>query len=264
MSRQPLPRDLTKLSAYLDGELSASASRKMKSRLARDPNLLAALDDLRETKSILQRIPKRPSPRNFTLSPQMVAKSPPMPRLVPALNYATALAMILFFFSILPPFGLGGAAMAPAQEMMLESADNMAIEAPVAEEAFAEEAMPMAEAPAVAESEEMTEELAPAAEAEVVENDAEGTLATEESLSRAGDDAEKAVIENQIVESTPFATLPSSATLIAPSNIEDTPESSTTTSFTLWQEILLALIILFATVGFILRRAVMLKWQKRK
>ena len=264
MSRQPSSRDLMKLSAYLDGELSASASRKMKNRLARDPNLLAALDDLRETKSILQRIPKRPSPRNFTLSPQMVAKSPPMPRLVPALNYATALAMILFFFSILPPFGYGGAAMAPAQKMMLESADNMAIEAPVAEEAFAEEAMPMAEAPAVAESEEMTEELVPAAEAEVVENDAEGTLATEESLSRAGDDAEKAVIENQIVESTPFATLPSSATLIAPSNIEDTPESSTTTSFTLWQEILLTLIILFATVGFILRRAVMLKWQKRK
>ena len=44
MSRQPSSRDLTKLSAYLDGELNASDSRKMKSRLARDPNLLGKFD----------------------------------------------------------------------------------------------------------------------------------------------------------------------------------------------------------------------------
>ncbi|MBT6062989.1 MAG: hypothetical protein HOG55_17570, partial [Anaerolineae bacterium] len=57
MSKTPSFRDIKQLSAYLDGELSASASRKMKSRLARDPNLLAALDDLRDTRAILRRIP---------------------------------------------------------------------------------------------------------------------------------------------------------------------------------------------------------------
>ena len=190
----------------------------------------------------------------------MVAESPPMPRLVPALNYATAFVMILFFFSILPPFGFGmEKAMAPAaQEMMLESAD-MVMEAPVAEEAFAGEAMPMAEAPAVAGAEEMVEELAPMTEAEVVENDAVETSATEESVSRAGDDAEKAIAENQVVEGLPLATLPSEVT----PNIEEILESSTTTSFTLWQEILLAVIILFAISGFMLRYAVILKWQKK-
>ena len=251
MSKEPSFRDLTKLSAYLDGELNASASRKMKSRLARDPNLLSALDDLRETKSILQRIPKRRSPRNFTLSPQMVAESPPMPRLVPALNYATAFAMILFFFSILPPIGFGmEKAMAPAaQEIMLESADNLAIEE------FAEEAMPIAEVPAVAEAEEMIEELAPVADTEVGENDAE----EEEALSRARDDSEKAIVENQVVEELPLSTTPSELD----SNTENMPESSPTTSFTLWQEILLAGIILFAISGFMLRYAVILKWQKK-
>ena len=73
------PQDLKNISAYLDGELNASSSRKMKDRLERDPNLRTALDAMRVTKNILQRTPKRPAPRNFTLSSQMVAKSPPLP-----------------------------------------------------------------------------------------------------------------------------------------------------------------------------------------
>ena len=107
MKKNLSPRDLENLSAYLDEELNTSSFNRMKNRIAHDPNLGAALDALRETKSILQHTPKRRAPRNFSLTPQMVAKSPPMPRLVPALNYATAFAMLLFFFSLLSPFGFG-------------------------------------------------------------------------------------------------------------------------------------------------------------
>ena len=63
MNKKLSSRDLQKLSAYLDGELSTSAAREMKNRLAHDPNLRAALDDLRDTKSILRRIPQSAAQR---------------------------------------------------------------------------------------------------------------------------------------------------------------------------------------------------------
>lgn len=79
MSKKPSFRDLKELSAYLDGELNASAQQRMKDRLARDPELATALDELRQSRAVLRRTPQRRSPRNFTLSSQMVAKRPPMP-----------------------------------------------------------------------------------------------------------------------------------------------------------------------------------------
>jgi len=224
------PHDLKNLSAYLDGELNAFSSRKMKNRLARDPNLRTALDTLRETKSILQRTPKRRVPHNFNVSPQMVAISPPMPRLVPALNYATALAMILFFFSILPPFGIGsGAVLPPAQDVMMEPAA-------------------MAETYAMEEAES----------APVMEGDDAGLPAENNTESERTFESEKAVA------STPFATSTSSATLAATPNIDEIQESVLAPSFTHWQEILLGLIILFAIAGFVLRRNAITKWEKEK
>ena len=75
MSKNPSFRDLKKLSAYLDGELKDSARKKLESRIARDPELAAALDDLRLSRTVLRRTPQRRVPRNFTISPQMVAHS---------------------------------------------------------------------------------------------------------------------------------------------------------------------------------------------
>ncbi|MBT3314542.1 MAG: hypothetical protein HN390_07995 [Anaerolineae bacterium] len=258
MKKNNSPRDLTKLSAYLDGELNASASRKMKSRLARDLNLAAALDDLRNTKNILRRIPHRRAPRNFTLSPQMVAARPPIPRLVPVLNYASILAIFLFFISFVSPIGLG--AMAPAPEMMMEVAESaMMEEAPAAEEAPAEE-MPAEEVMEEAAAEEPVVE-------EVVEGEnAMGAATTIEATAQAVDDAEKSSADQETDGIAVAPTLPTGGTLVAEytatPSIEKMPDISPSLSLSQWQKILLIVIILFPILAYILRRAVIEKWKK--
>jgi len=247
MSRQPSSRDLTKLSAYLDGELSASASRKMKSRLARDPNLLAALDDLRETKSILQRIPKRRSPRNFTLSPQMVAKSPPMPRAYPVFRFASAVAFILLFFSALPNFG---APMNAADQMVMEAAAP-AIENFAGAEAEEMMEMPVAEAPALAQAESAPAEEAPAAPEEPAAPEADAEKAT-------ADRAEEAIISTPTAMPTQIVS-PTPETLAVPPT---EPSAQPASPQRIWQIVLVVLAIFFALGAFILRRRTISKWRK--
>jgi anti-sigma factor RsiW len=133
-------RDLELLSAYLDGELTPSDSARLESRLNAEPGLAAVLADLRATRTLLRRLPKRRAPRNFTLTRKMVGLNPPLPRSYPAFRLVTAVATLLFFFTFginalapqlgagAPAFGFGGAA-APA-EPELFSAQAPATEAP--------------------------------------------------------------------------------------------------------------------------------------
>ena len=93
-------RDLELLSAYLDGQLSPSDSARLESRIASDPRLRSALDNLRITRSLLRQLPSRRAPRNFTLTPQMAGVEPPTPRLVPVFRFATALATFLFIITL--------------------------------------------------------------------------------------------------------------------------------------------------------------------
>jgi hypothetical protein len=46
-------RDVEKLSAYLDGQLSRADAARLESRLASDPGLRAVMDDLRRTRAVL-------------------------------------------------------------------------------------------------------------------------------------------------------------------------------------------------------------------
>ncbi len=89
-------RDIEQLSAYLDGQLSQAEKTRLESRLASDRNLASALTDLRQTRSILRKTPKRRAPRNFMLTPKMAGIRPPVPRAVPALSWASAVAVLLF------------------------------------------------------------------------------------------------------------------------------------------------------------------------
>lgn len=239
MKKQPSFRDLTELSAYLDGELNASAQQRMKNRLARlhpersdgrDPELASALDDLRLSRSILRRTPKRRAPRNFSLSPQMVAKRPPLPRLVPALNYASLAAMLLFLFSFLAPIGLGGNA-AQAPEML--AAAPMAM----AESTAAESAMELAPAPPAADS---VMEEAPAAEAE----------APVAATATDGMTAEKAYAEEAPALAQDERSMPVASPQAVP-------------LLTAYQRMLIILLGLFVILGWVVRRATIAKWQKK-
>ncbi len=96
----PSFRDIELLSASLDGQLSQAEMTRLEARIQSDPALAAALADLRQARAILRRTPKRHLPRNFTLTPKMAGIRPPVPRLVPALSWASAVAMLLFVFTL--------------------------------------------------------------------------------------------------------------------------------------------------------------------
>jgi hypothetical protein len=96
----PSFRDVEQLSAYLDGQLSQAEKTRLETRLQSDPALAAAFADLRQARTILRRTPRRRSPRNFTLTPKMAGIKPPVPRLVPALSWASAAAMVLFVLTL--------------------------------------------------------------------------------------------------------------------------------------------------------------------
>jgi hypothetical protein len=144
-------RDIELLSSYLDGQLKPSDSARLEARLASDPDLRAVLDDLRAARGLLRQLPMRKAPRNFTLTPKMVGKNPPLPRSYPAFRFVTALASLMLFFTlglnfVVPQlnqptaFGFGGGG-APE----ISSAEQA--QAPAVPEAAATEA-PATEAPA--------------------------------------------------------------------------------------------------------------------
>jgi len=96
----PSSRDLEQLSAYLDGQLSQSSRARLEIRIQSDPALASALEELRQTRTILRHTPQRRAPRNFTLNPGMAGIRPPVPRLVPVLSWASAVAMLFFIFTL--------------------------------------------------------------------------------------------------------------------------------------------------------------------
>jgi hypothetical protein len=110
----PSFNDIEKLSAYLDGELSQDQKTRLVARIVKEPGLAKALEELRQVRALLQQTPRRRARRNFTLTPKMAGIRPPVPRVVPALSWASAVAMILFLctvsFNFLAQGGLGAAA----------------------------------------------------------------------------------------------------------------------------------------------------------
>jgi len=113
-------RDIEQLSAYLDGELSQAERARLESRIKADAGLRAALEELRQARTLLRRTPQRGAPRNFTLTPKMAGLRPPLPRAFPVLRLASAVATLLLFITfageLLGPIALG--AQAPALPVM--------------------------------------------------------------------------------------------------------------------------------------------------
>ena len=92
--------DMVQLSAFLDGQLSQTKKTRLEARIRSSPVLAATLADLRQARTILRCTPKRHLPRNFTLTPKMTGIRPPVPRAVPVLGWASAMAMLLFVFTL--------------------------------------------------------------------------------------------------------------------------------------------------------------------
>ena len=146
-------RDVELLSAYLDGQLKPSDSARLEARLKSDSELVSVMDDLRAARNLLRRLPQRRAPRNFTLTPKMVGKNPPMPRAYPLFRFATTIATLLLFFTFglnflapqlaAQPVGMGGGGgsdLFAAEQAPAAAESSIATEAPAATEPPATEA----------------------------------------------------------------------------------------------------------------------------
>ncbi|MCJ7709097.1 MAG: zf-HC2 domain-containing protein [Anaerolineales bacterium] len=154
-------RDLEKLSAYLDGELTPAEAARLDARLREEAPLAEALAEMRATKRALGLLPMLRPPRNFTLTPEMAGIREP--RRYPVLRWASALATLAFMAACgLDAFGVlsrgvsfGASAPAPmAAEMQSAVLEATATEpANVPPTAAAEESAPiLAEAPPAADA----------------------------------------------------------------------------------------------------------------
>lgn len=148
MSSRISPADLEQLSAYLDEGLSARAKTQLEARLAAEPSLAAALNQVRLTRAMLRRAPQRRVPRSFVLSRKQASQ--PAKSFFGSwnsFNFASALASLLLVFTLIGDFTVNGlpvfarSAEAP-QAMMLEAttAEDAAGAAAPSEEPFVLEA----------------------------------------------------------------------------------------------------------------------------
>ena len=87
------PRDLERLSAYLDGDLPPREAENLRARLVTEPELRQALDELKQVVSAVRGLPEIRVPRNFTLRPADVARPTAA---YSYLRFATVLATALF------------------------------------------------------------------------------------------------------------------------------------------------------------------------
>lgn len=213
MTMKITPPEWEAISAYLDGQLAQKERARLEARLQASAELRSALEDLRNTRTLLRSQPRVRAPRNFTLTPQMVGGLAPRrstPSLFPFMRLASAFAGLVFvlvlvadLFAGAPPVPtasmpqMAEVAMA-TEEVMLESApamktapDPAAMSAPGEEPLAAAEAMTesmtMMEAPAQAPAEaaDAAEEPTGAGEAAGAEDPADAAEPAAEEPAEA-------------------------------------------------------------------------------
>jgi hypothetical protein len=237
-------RDLELLSSYLDGQLKPSDSARLEARLSSNAELRAVLSDLRSARGLLRQLPMRKAPRNFTLTPKMVGKNPPLPRSYPAFRFVTALASLLLFFTLglnflapqlasqSPAFGMGGGG---APEVFSAQEPAPAATEAAAEDAFATEA-PALEAPAA----EPPAELLP-----------QPTLSTTESERELEEPSEKQGVTGEAADQAQVQNAPTS------------PGEPARPVPPAWQVILAGVALLSGLVMLLMRQAAADRWRRR-
>ncbi len=119
MRQRIRPQDWEALSAYLDGELSPKERARLEARLQASADLRLALDELRRTRAVLRLGGKIRAPRNFTLTPDMLATPTQGQQafgLFSAMRLTSALATALFLLVLLGDL-LTGASLGSRRQM---------------------------------------------------------------------------------------------------------------------------------------------------
>jgi anti-sigma factor RsiW len=101
------PGEWEDISAYLDGRLSTRQRQKFERRLDQREDLRIALEEIRQTRTILRNQAVIKAPRNFILNPELVGAKKPYQvhsfaaRMVPALSFSAGLAGVLFILIVI-------------------------------------------------------------------------------------------------------------------------------------------------------------------
>jgi len=136
------------VSAYLDGRLGSEARVAFEADLAHDPTLRQQVAALRTTVELIRAVPLREPPRNYLLTPSMVAaparRASHHPRPLLWMRLATSLTAVAFAISLTLNV-LRGMTPAMAPHPMYESAP---VSAPAAKEAPSTAEVLLLEAPA--------------------------------------------------------------------------------------------------------------------
>lgn len=236
----PSFRDVEQLSAYLDGELSQADAARLETRLVADPQLASVFEALRQSRALLRQLPQRRAPRDFTLTPKMVGQKPPLPRAYPFFRFSTALAAVLLLFTFainaIGPITSGAMAPAPYYDMSGSEVEQppLAMEEPAATEAPAPPESP----PALEFAMPAAAQTAPAADsARAAETTPEAV--EKQGVSEQAEGGPEALAVEPLREAPPPNPIPLS-----------------------WQIALGILALVNASIVFLMRQYVTLKWRK--
>lgn len=239
-------RDLELLSSYLDGQLSPADTSRLEARLLIEPDLQSVLRDLRSTRSLLRQLPLRKAPRNFRLTPKMVGKNPPLPRVYPAFRLTSVLATLMLFITMGLNFIRPQLASAPSAFGMGGGGG--------AADTYSVESAPATEAPAATEAPMMAATEAPAEEPSV----AMAPMATQ---SLAGSEDSTRIMD------TPTAKQGDSQNA-ASSGVEQVPPQAPIEAGpvvpVIWQWILAGVAALSAFAMLLMRLLSVNRWQNKK
>lgn len=254
-------RDIELLSSYLDGQLTPSDSARLEARLLTDRELRSVLRDLRSTRSALRQLPMRKAPRNFTLTPKMVGKNPPLPRAYPAFRFTTTLATLLLFITFglnflrpqltatQPAFGMGGGGGGSSDTFSAQAPAAAATQAPAATEAPA-----ATQAPALAATGAPTQAPAPVV----------GMAPVATMTTSAAEDTARAVVETPSEKNAATANSASGAAPVGPPQIQQSqPAQQTPVVSALWQWLLAGIALASAFIMALMRQLSINRWRRK-
>jgi len=130
MKERLTDRDWKLISAYIDSRLSPTEITRVKARIQSDPQFKRSLDEIAYTRRLLQSLPEKRAPRNFTLSVDKVKAPRKALWLQPALSFvsiaAAVLLVVVFSSSYLFTGSKAAAPVAMAPEAEMFAADQAA------------------------------------------------------------------------------------------------------------------------------------------
>jgi hypothetical protein len=128
MNERYLDRDIDLISAYIDSQLSPAENSAVKARLQSDAKLNQLLQDLTYTRRLLQALPQKRAPRNFTLSADYAHAPRRVFWLQPALSFVSIAAAVTLVVLFASTYLLGGTRNAATEAPAPMAAESLAMQ----------------------------------------------------------------------------------------------------------------------------------------